>query len=213
MDATNQPIERSTRSTLSCSDGLRRENPSCYEPTEEEPGIEVTQEPIAHRRRTVRIAVFVVLAAAAFAAFVLNEPIWRRVELGELPKWAPYIAPGVFTLFVVVFTVDRWLQVRRGKYPTGRALFQIGLSVVFLAFLWPQTPVKTPTVASKDATPVAVDLGELLAHEDGRVRALACEAAAHRADGRHKRRVAALAKNDPDATTRSACASALRELP
>lgn len=128
---------------------------------------------LEQNKRAVRIALFVVLATTVATAFATHGPLWERVRLGELPLWLPFIAPALFTVFVVVFSVDRYIQVRRGTYPVGRALFQLGLAVVFLAFLWPQQTREL--WAAREGPPLRSPT-ELLQHPQASVRALACDA-------------------------------------
>ncbi|MEL6547463.1 MAG: hypothetical protein AAFQ82_22760, partial [Myxococcota bacterium] len=124
-------------------------------------------------RRAVRIVVYVVLAATVIVSFLTTGPLWERVRLGELPLWLPFLAPALFTLFVLVFTVDRYIQVRKRNYPVARAMLQLGLAVVFLAFLWPQQARELR--AAHDVPPLRQAL-ELLEHRQPSVRALACDA-------------------------------------
>ncbi|MEO0460164.1 MAG: hypothetical protein AAF219_04915 [Myxococcota bacterium] len=127
-----------------------------------------------HRgRRTLRIVVFLALAATVLVTFAINGPLWERVRLGELPMWLPFVAPAMFTLFVIAFSIDRYVQVRRRNYPVARAMIQLGLAVVFLAFLWPQQARELLAAREKPSLRTAV---ELLRHRHPSVRALACEA-------------------------------------
>ncbi|MEO1483401.1 MAG: hypothetical protein AAFU77_14935 [Myxococcota bacterium] len=128
---------------------------------------------LEQNKRAVRIVLFVVLAASVATAFATHGPLWERVRLGELPMWIPFVAPALFTVFVAVFSVDRYIQVRRGTYPVGRALFQLGLAVVFLAFLWPQQARELR--AAREGPPLRAPV-ELLNHHQASVRALACDA-------------------------------------
>ena len=66
-------------------------------------------------RHGLRIAVYVMLLGSAGTAFLLGDRLWAAARLGNLPIWAPLVPAMLFTVFVVVYTFDRWLLVRRRR--------------------------------------------------------------------------------------------------
>lgn len=161
-------------------------------------------------RRAVRILVYVVLAATVLTSFLTTGPLWDRVRLGELPVWLPFVAPVLFTLFVLVFSVDRYLLVRRRNYPVARAMLQLGLAVVFLAFLWPR---QARELRAAHEIPPLREAAELLSHRQPSVRALACDALA-RGPGTPdpQAQLEALLERERDPRVRERCEVALSRL-
>ncbi len=161
-------------------------------------------------RRAVRILVYVVLAATVLTSFLTTGPLWDRVRLGELPLWLPFVAPVLFTVFVVVFSLDRYILVRRRDYPVARAMLQLGLAVVFLAFLWPQ---QARELRAAHEIPPLRDALELLAHRQPSVRALACAVLAQEGSAQESRaEIETLLARETDPRVRNRCEAALRAL-
>ena len=109
------------------------------------------------------------LLAISLAVALLGE----RAPLLPAP-WAA-AAPIAFALFLVLFAIYRFALIRAGRYPFGRALFQVGAGLLFLAVLLHRNP---PVVSVRaDALP------QLLASPDALVRRLGCELGRYRPDG------------------------------
>ena len=124
-------------------------------------------------RKYLRIAVYALLVTSAGATFLLDERLWSAARLGSIPMWAPLIAPALFTVFVAVYTIDRWLLVRRRVSSIGRAALQVAFAIIFLSLLWPQQATQyRETVRVRRAEDYAV---LLLRHHQADVRAAACE--------------------------------------
>jgi hypothetical protein len=115
-----------------------------------------------------------------------------------------------FTLFVVVYTLDRLILVKRRHYPTGRAFFQVVFAVLFLSLLWPHQATRMQQ--ARDATAPTDRAVRLLRHPEPDVRAVACELLGLRAQESAVERVAALAENDVSEDVRDACRKALDRL-
>ncbi len=125
----------------------------------------------AHASKPLRLVVYAALVLSAGTSLLLGDRLWNSARQGDLPSWAPLFPSITFTIFVVIYAVDRWLLIKKHNYPPGRALFQVGFAIVFLTLLWPQQADefrKSETVYSDRAL-------RLLKHRDADVRALACE--------------------------------------
>lgn len=114
-------------------------------------------------------AVLYGLLAISLAVALLGE----RAPLVPQPWTAA--APIAFALFLALFATYRFVLIRAGRYPFGRALYQVGAGLLFLAVLLHRSPTVVP--ARSDALPV------LLQNADPLVRRLGCELARYRPDG------------------------------
>lgn len=141
--------------------------------------------------RTLRIVVYTLLLASTAVAIFFNERPRQLWGEGELPLWAPYVAPVSFALFTLVFGLDRLFAVRRQHYAPTRALMQVACALLLLTLLLPARPVGPRP--STDGAPSAdgsdgVEFGLwpaqlLLQYEDDAVRQAACELLAGEALG------------------------------
>lgn len=87
-------------------------------------------------RRGLRLVLYALLVVTAVTTFFLGEALWTAVRASTLPEWAPLIPPVFFSAFVLLYIVERWFLVRRQNFSSGRAVFQVAFSLVFLAFMW-----------------------------------------------------------------------------
>lgn len=143
--------------------------------------------------------VLYVLLAASLGVGLLGD------RLGFLPPTARNLAPLAFALFVVLFAVYRFMLVRAGRSSFGKALFQVGAGVLFLAVLLSRAPDAVQASAG--------DLPTLLEASDPTVRRLACELARYRPDGELAlEQVRAHAASDPVAAVAEECARSLARL-
>jgi hypothetical protein len=164
----------------------------------------------ASRRWAVRVVVYVMLLASAGATFLLHDWLWRTAREGVVPYWLPILPVGMFTAFVAFYLVDRWLLVRRHRYPPARAFFQVAVAVAFLALLWPQQADELRRgLGASVRVPRPV---RLLEHRDAEVRAAACELAAYRGERTSLEQLEALAASDASAAVRDACSAAAAKL-
>jgi hypothetical protein len=161
------------------------------------------------RRWLVRVVLYIMLLASASVALLLHDYLWRSAREGHLPVWVPLVPVATFTLFVVVYVIDRWLLIHRRHYPPVRALFQVAITVAFLALLWPQqaSELRRSRADSRDNR----DQG-LLAYSDPEVRAAACELAGYRGQLELLSRIEHLAEADRSAEVRAACQAAADRL-
>ncbi len=179
-------------------------------------------------RKAVRIALFVALVASALTSFLWGSRLWDAARTGSLPLWVALLAPILFSGFVVVYALDRWVQFRRDQHRLGWVLLQIGGAVAFLSLLWPGQAEQLRKARAHVQEVQAVDdaAQRLLYHYDADARATACEVLGLRAsvandDTRGPRVVSSavrgiigkLAQEDPNANVRSSCDRALGKLP
>jgi hypothetical protein len=162
-------------------------------------------------RRGIRIAVYVMLVASAGTAFLIGDSLWAAARHGDVPLWAPLAPAVLFTLFVVVYTVDRWLLVTRRRYPLGRAFFQVAFALVFLSLLWP-----SQAASWREARTAQLEQGDyalrLLDHSDPSVRAAACELLGLRGQATAEERIHELAIGDEARLVRERCTAALEDM-
>jgi hypothetical protein len=161
-------------------------------------------------RRALRIVVYVLLLSSAATTFFFGERLWAAVESGELPLWVPLMAPGAFTLFVAVYTLDRWMLVRRRASSLGRALLQVAFAMVFMTLLWPQQTTRFRE--ARRAAHGVDDVVRLLEHGDPDVRAAGCELVGWRAETDRYAAIDTLANHDPSPRVRGVCREALTRL-
>lgn len=149
---------------------------------------------------------FALLLVSAAASFLLADRLWTAVRLGTLPLWAALIAPATFTIFVVVFAIDRYIQVARHGFPFARAVFQVGLATIFLVLLWPQTAqeIKDTQNARRGLDP----LFRMLNHRDDDIRTAACELAGLRRQLDAFDTTKKIAEQDKSPAVREACEKA-----
>lgn len=156
------------------------------------------------------MVVYAMLVVSAGATLLAGDRLWGAVRLGDLPIWAPLLAPIAFTLFVVLFAIDRWIQVQRNHYNFMRAFFQVGLAVIFLSFLWPHQAEELR--AARQTVRASDPVLRLLRHREPDVRAAACELLGLRRQAQAYAQVQDLATNDTSPHVREQCARAAAAL-
>ncbi len=163
-----------------------------------------------NRRWAIRVVVYVMLLASAGATFLLNDWLWRTAREGRLPMWLPLLPVGTFTAFVVVYVIDRWMLVRRRRYPPVRAFFQVAITVAFLALLWPQQA--SQLMRGREPAPAPAGAVHLLGYADPEVRAAGCELAGWRHEHELLGELEAMAHDDVSVEVRAACGAAAAKL-
>ncbi len=143
------------------------------------------------------------LLGSAIATFMLDDPLRSMVHAGELAPWMMMAAPAVFTLFVLVYLIDRWLVVRHRSYSPARALFQVAFAAEFLTALVPSKLTEFQKLRA-EGRPLVQPLG-LLGHQDPSVRALACEVLAARDVGAYRDKLILMVQRDGSPHVREAC--------
>ncbi|HCF59010.1 MAG TPA: hypothetical protein DFS52_13590 [Myxococcales bacterium] len=123
------------------------------------------------RTPVLALVLYAMLAIAAAGAFLAST------RPGVLAPGVRLGATLAFGAFVLLFAVYRFALVRARRYPAGKAFFQVGVGVLFLMLL-------LPGVAGRPEASRLRPLEALLIDADPSVRALACEAARSRKDGR-----------------------------
>ncbi len=157
--------------------------------------------------RVLRFVVYALLLVSAAAAFLLADNLWSLVRNGTLPEAAALAAPAAFTVFVIAYAVDRYLQIAKRGFPFARAGFQVGLAVIFLVLLWPRytEELRETREARRGRDPIFT----LLEHHDDNVRAAACELAGLRQQLDTYDAVNRMGESDHSPAVRQACARAV----
>jgi hypothetical protein len=160
----------------------------------------------------LRVCVYGMLMLSAAVTVLFGDHLWSAWREGTLAVWAPLTPPLAFTAFVLVYTVDRYLLVRRQHYPVSRALFQVAFGLVFLTLLLPQQAqeLRTPHLETLQGPEQPALL--LLTHADATVRAAACELLAGTYTAEVYETVLDRAHHDPAAAVRADCTRALERL-
>jgi hypothetical protein len=106
----------------------------------------------------------VLTVLSAIAALFLEDALAHAVARGAIsPHWL-FLTIGIYGVFFLAYAIDRLLLVKRRRYPTGKAFFQVAFGLVFGLLLLPSTirdyTAQTPPGAAR-----------LLSHPDPEVRA------------------------------------------
>ncbi len=120
--------------------------------------------------RTLRWVLFAVLAGSAALTLVGLPELQRAVADGRWPRAALALPPAFLAVFIVGYAGYRFVLVRAGRYPAGKALVQLGLMLLVLG-------VVAGLALDRSRVPAAqpVDLGLALESPDATVRAMAAE--------------------------------------
>lgn len=122
------------------------------------------------RAKPLRVALYVLTVLSAAAALFLEPALAGAVARGAIsPLWL-FTAIGVYGVFFLAYAVDRWVLVRRRRYPAGKAFFQVAFGLVFGLLLLPST------IGDYASRPPSQGIERLLLHPDPEVRAVAVEA-------------------------------------
>jgi hypothetical protein len=153
--------------------------------------------------QVLRPALYALLVASALFAFLAGGGLSGR----RLSSWTASVAPALFGLFLVVFTVYRLALVRARRYPAAVGLFQIGLGALVWVLLLPgvRQGLSRPG-AHADA------VLELIDSTDPRVRALAAEVAGGRSGGERYAPQLIAHLDDGDPNVRAAARAALSRI-
>ena len=127
----------------------------------------------------MRVVLLLVLVCAAAFALLGQPHLVSQVRAGS---WLPetlFIAPALFSLFVLVTLADTLILARKRGFLSGRSLLQVGFALAVLAMLTPSAffeyrARKTPQVNPSEL------LQQLVENRDARVRALVMEVAGYR---------------------------------
>ncbi|WP_248356209.1 HEAT repeat domain-containing protein [Anaeromyxobacter oryzae] len=125
--------------------------------------------------RTLRWVLFGILAASAALTLVGLPELQRAVAAGRWPPAALALPPAFLAVFIVGYAAYRFVLVRAGRYPAGKAFVQLGLMLLVLG-------VVAGIARERGRPPVAspVDLARALTSSDADVRAMAAELLRHR---------------------------------
>ena len=148
--------------------------------------------------QTLRLLLYALLVATAALTFFAGDPAISR----HLPTWIAQASPVLFGAFVIVFAVYRLKLMSARRYPALFGFFQIGLAALVWVLLLPGQRQKIDSV-DRD------DVQTLLASPDSRVRAVAAEAAGHRAGAQRYARALVDLTDDNDPVVRTSARQAL----
>lgn len=144
------------------------------------------------RAKPLRVALYVLTVLSAAAALFLEPALAGAVARGAIsPLWL-FTAIGIYGVFFLAYAVDRWVLVRRRRYPAGKAFFQVAFGLVFGLLLLPST------IGDYSSRPTQ-GIDRLLAHPDAEVRLVAVEALGFRGPSaaHAERLIARLRDRDP----------------
>lgn len=153
--------------------------------------------------RGLRLALAALLLLCAAGVLFVQPALSAAVARGALSHRWMLLPVALFVLFFVAFSVDRFWLVKRGRYPGGRAFFQIVFGVVFAALLLPSSLREFASLRPRgDAY--------LLQHRNPSIRKVSVEALGFR--GMRPDRVRALLARtkDEDPEVRAAAYEVLR---
>jgi hypothetical protein len=126
--------------------------------------------------RALRWILFALLLLSAVLTLVGLPELQREVAAGRFPRAALALPPAFLALFILAYAGYRFVLVRAGRYPAGKALVQIGLMVLALGVI--------AGIALERGQPLTagrpVDLARALASADPDTRAMAAELVRYR---------------------------------
>lgn len=139
------------------------------------PGTRDPGAPLAGLARALRIAVIALLAVSSLLTLVGLPELQRAVAGGRWPGAVLWVPPAFLAAFVVVYGAYRFVLVRSGRYPAGKALVRVGLLVLVVSVVAGIVLERGPVPAGSP-----VDLARALRSSDADVRAMAAELVRHR---------------------------------
>lgn len=119
--------------------------------------------------KPLRVLLYVLTVLSLAAALALEPALAGAVERGAISAMWLFTPLAVYGVFLLVYAVDRWLLVRRRRYPAGKAFFMVAFGVLFALLLLPST------IHDWEAGRPA-GMARLLSHPDSEVRQAAVEA-------------------------------------
>ena len=161
-------------------------------------------------RRRLHLALYFMLLASAACTLLFTKQLWEGFGAGNLPLLAPLLAPLAFVAFLAIYTADRWILIRKHRYPVLRAAVQVAMALVFLTWLAETQTNQFQLASEQQAKPTATS--SLLKHREARVRAATCELMALRGEQKAYEHIEGLALGDRSEQVRSRCTEALETL-
>lgn len=123
-------------------------------------------EPRARPAQTLRVVLYVLLAASAVAALFVEPALAGAVARGAVsPLWI-FLPLALFCVLFAGYVIDRWRLVARHRYPSSRAIAQTLFGLILASVLLSST-----LSDYRGKRPQGPD--RLLAHPDGEIRAAA----------------------------------------
>lgn len=177
------------------------------QPTNQDKGIVwKTATPPSPAAKPIRVLLGVALVVSALVSLFGYEEIQVRVMARVLaPEWR-LVPAAVFSVTLVIYAIDRILLVRAGRFPPGKAFFQVALGLALLTFLLPGGLRDYET--GRIQASAQDDVQALMHHSDARVRAVAAELAGRRESPAYQGELTRLLQ-DSDEKVRAAARVAL----
>ena len=126
--------------------------------------------------RWARVALYLLLLAAAAVSLLGTPPLEQAVLEGRAPPVTLVVAPALLAAFIALFAAYRYTLVKAGRYHAGKAFVQVGVMVLVLSLVLPGSLERWRAAG----TVRTVDLSRHLGSADAEERALAAELARHR---------------------------------
>jgi hypothetical protein len=131
---------------------------------------------LPRRRRFLVYGLYLLLLASAVLTLTGLPALEQAVREGRRARMTLMVAPALLGLFIALFAYYRYRRVQTGRYGAGKAFVQVGLMVIILTFLLPQSFERYRSAGLV----ASVDLGSHLTSPDPEERALAAELARFR---------------------------------
>ena len=160
---------------------------------------------------TLRIGLYILAALAAGGTLFVAPALRAAVARGALSEIWLRLPLAIYGLFLLVYGVDRFLLVRRRRYPVGKALFQVAFAAIFFLIL-PNAIMRVPETGAESSVSQAKSR-EFNGLEDSRPEVRQAYVYAMGYKGMTKSRVDTLVGllNDSDSRVRTAAIEVLRD--
>jgi hypothetical protein len=165
---------------------------------------------LKEKQKILRVVLYVLLLLSAATSLWGGEHLWEAARLGDVGVWVPLLAPVIFTVFCVLYALDRWLLLRRGHTSLLRAMIQCGVALLFVALLWPAHQERYREIRKINRAEHSAY--RLVEHPNPDVRSITCELLAFRKDSTSTKFIAARLRRESHPQVLAACNTALLSL-
>ncbi len=164
---------------------------------------------VAVRPVPLRITLYVLILLSAVASLIGEPQLARAVVRGSLSPYWLYLPLAIFSVCLVVYAVDRLVQVHRRRYPVGKALLQVGFGVLFALMLLPSTIAQ---YNEAQATRPSAEV-RLLRHRDPNMRVAGVRALGFMGATAERRQLLKKLAKDPSDEVRTTVTNVLARWP